>query len=166
MKKAQIKMFETIAVLVVVFFLIFFGLYFYQSSQMDAFKKSMTEDNYLKEIELIKVINYLPELQCSIDNVVTSNCIDVQKLRAFKAKTLDSKTYYTSILKSTKISVKEIYPSASLPDFAPEYEVFANVPASYSETNKEFIPILLYDPGAKRYIAGMMTVEVYASNAQ
>ena len=83
-KKAQAGMFEIIVVLFVFFLLIGFGLIFYAGMQ----KRSSTEDSKrvleLRAVRVAQIASTLPELQCSLDNAVRENCIEVEKAMAAK----------------------------------------------------------------------------------
>ncbi|MBW2979608.1 hypothetical protein DRZ77_02825 [Candidatus Woesearchaeota archaeon] len=78
--KAQIKVTETTAILIIFFILLIFGLVFYshfQKRSIKAFKDDILEKQTV--INAIKVA-FLPELACP--NEPIGSCIDVQKMNA------------------------------------------------------------------------------------
>jgi len=82
-KKSQIKMFETIAVLIVFFFLIGFGMTFYFMIAKSGAKKEAERAQSLKVIQVLQKISHLPELDCIRVGVETENCFDLIKLRLY-----------------------------------------------------------------------------------
>ena len=79
-KKAQVKMFETIAVLVVFFMIILFGFMFYTRVQQTTFEAETEEQIILRAIDLSQNIFFLPEIQCIGEHKI--DCIDILKLDA------------------------------------------------------------------------------------
>ena len=80
--KAQIKVTETTAILIIFFILLIFGLVFYshfQKRSIKAFKDDILEKQTV--INAIKVA-FLPELACP--NEPIGSCIDVQKMESLK----------------------------------------------------------------------------------
>ncbi len=80
--KAQIKVTETTAILIIFFILLIFGLVFYshfQKRSIKAFKDDILEKQTV--INAIKVA-FLPELACPNEPIGT--CIDVQKMESLK----------------------------------------------------------------------------------
>jgi len=159
-KKAQVKMFETIAVIIVFFFMLIFGLVYYNGTQQREIKKMIDEDRQLRAIEIMKIVTYLPELQCSIDNVLTANCIDLAKLENFKAVSDENRLYYTNMFSFGKIYVRQIYPPVSSPSES-DYQLYLNDKTKTRDTVSNFIPLLIYDSVSRKYRAGILVVELY-----
>jgi hypothetical protein len=158
MKKAQIKMFETIAVLIVFFFMLIFGLVYYNSTQTREIKRMIDDDKQLRAIEIMKTATYLPELQCSIDNVLTSNCLDRVKLESFAEVSDTNRMYYSNFFSFGKIYVNETYPAK--PDKTINKVIYLNDKTTNKNKITNFIPILIYDPIGRAYAAGVLVVEV------
>ena len=64
-KKSQIKMGETLAVLIIFFFLLMFGYSFYAGIQQRNFIQELAQVESLRAIQLAQRVYYLPEIQCS-----------------------------------------------------------------------------------------------------
>lgn len=155
-RRAQIKMFETISVIIVFFFLLVIGMVYYNSTQKDEIKKMNEEDKQLRAIEIMKIVTYLPELRCSKDNVFKPNCMDLVKLQNFKAVSDQEMLYYISVFSFANISVKEIYPGEA------EYNIyFNNKTTRTTGKDSSSIPILINDPINRVSHAGILTVEIY-----
>ena len=157
-KKAQAGMFEIIVVLFVFFLLIGFGLIFYAGMQ----KRSSTEDSKrvleLRAVRVAQIASTLPELQCSLDNAVRENCIEVEKAMAAKDVIEKNIADYSDMFGYGKISIKGIYPDSSLSmllyDFNPSRQTY--------DTTAIQIPISLYDSVKKQNYFGVLNVEVYS----
>ena len=112
MKKAQIKMSETIAVLFVFFVLVIFGVLFYFNYSKIAIKEKNDELLGRRAMEVTLQTLFLPELICSRGKAEPiDNCFDLMKLRqvnnTFRKYFSD---YYYNLFPYTKISVDEFYP--------------------------------------------------------
>jgi hypothetical protein len=153
-KKAQVKMFETIAVVIVFFFFLIFGLVYYNSTQTKQIAAMADEDKQLRSIEIMKVATYLPELQCSTDNVLTPNCLDLTKLQSFGDISAANKVYYSNLFSYGKIYVEQIYPTDET------WTIYLNPKAGSKSSIPNFIPILIYDPVSLRYRAAILVAEV------
>lgn len=158
MKKSQIKLFETIAILIIFFFLIAFGMVFYTQLQGRSIKREIDELYELKSINTAQLINYLPEIQCTKENIATENCFDIIKLNSFaQISSQDQyRLYYHNLFFSSRISVEQIYP----PPYT-TWQIYSSVPQEWDAITKTHLPILLYDPIEKRYNAGVLQIEVY-----
>jgi hypothetical protein len=159
MSRAQIKMFETISVLVVFFFILIFGLVWYNNSQRGEIKKILDENNQLRAMETVSIAINLPELQCSIENIQTTNCFELVKLESFRQITPQNKLYYTNLFSYANLTVRQLYPRLSSGGV---WELYANKPKKVTSNQKQFVPILIYDSINRRYYAAMLTVEVYS----
>jgi hypothetical protein len=153
-RKAQIKMFETIAVIIVFFFILIFGLVYYNSTQISAIKKMDEDNKQLRSIEIMKTATYLPELQCSINNNINSNCLDITKIDNFKLLSDHNRLYYVNVLSYGSINVTQIYPTSW------EKVIYENRKKTAKSKTLNYIPILIYDPVNTTFGAGYMEVEV------
>ena len=123
-RKAQIQIFETIAVLLIFIILIIIGFIFYTK----IFKSNLETGNegfsQAKSVNIVQRVMFMPELQCSDDNIAKENCIDALKLQSAKQTMKDSVIYY-DLLEFSDISISQIYPAQA------EW-------ALYSRTTKDF----------------------------
>ncbi|MBW2970948.1 hypothetical protein KY320_02180 [Candidatus Woesearchaeota archaeon] len=161
--KAQVKMFETVAVLVVFFFLFGFGMVFYMGAQKSSFEASQSDSFEMQAIDVLQIVSSLPELQCSTDNIVKENCFELQKIIAFKSVTAtpQARSYYYNLLRYSNIEVNKIYPDNTWIGFSnPLYD---NKPADFTQASKSLIPISVYDAKTREYYAAVLEVTVYRS---
>lgn len=157
-RRAQIKMFETIAILVVFFFLLIGGSAFYFGAQRSALQKEKVKAS--EQIAFNTVLNmlYMPELDCSFLATQRDNCIDKVKLMEFKGlfeRSERALTDYFGVFGYSTVAVSEEYPSAS------ETVVYENVPDEYASSITSLNPVLLFDPLKEEYAFGIIEVTVY-----
>lgn len=159
------KMFESVAVLIIFFILLVFGFIFYGNVAKHRIRTDIQEAIQLQAIEVAQRVSFLPELICtSGEEIENYDCIDLLKLDMASQIMNESKESYHDILGYTTIRVKEIYPSNR------EWELYSN-PLGENKLSS-FIPTLLYDArgsgscsgvGRGRCSFGVLIVEVYSS---
>jgi len=155
---------ETIAILIVFFFMVVFGLSFYVRIQQSQVEYSIEEQAQLKSIEIAQKTMFLPELQCSSKNVIIENCFDILKMEKFN-ELMDSErnqTYFDTF-EFSKIEVKEIYPDEIISEKWTLYnreKILKDKPTWKTKSTTQ-VPISLYDPIEKKYYIGILTIEVY-----
>lgn len=157
-KKAQVKMFETIAVLIVFFFLLVFGVSFYFVIQRTSYNRQVERNAQLVSIQLSQKISDVPELDCALAGIQIDNCIDKTKLNIFN-KTLatnEGKLNYFDVLGYSQIYVRTVYPEFK------RYDLYELEPDSFTAAYRNHIPILLFDPIEKKYEFAVLEVTTYA----
>ena len=162
MKRSQIKMGETLAVLVIFFFLLVFGFTFYVRIQKVSFESQLRKQSGLKAVEIAQRASFLPELQCAFKNVQVDNCIDLLKLDVYSTMLENNpdtiKLAYYDSFESSNITIQQLYPPS--PD---AYHVlYERVLPEFGSRQVMQIPMALYNATAKEYYIGIMTVEVFS----
>ena len=151
MQKAQIKMFETIAVLVVFFIIIMFGLMFYTRIQKGSFEAELEEKTIQRAIDMSENIFLLPEIEC----IHKKGCIDLLKLDAATEIINTNRIFYFSIFGNSRVLIQQIYPEQqqwNLYDF-PKTEDRGKISTQF--------PIPVYDPKNDTYSFGVLYVDIY-----
>jgi len=158
--RAQLKMFETVGVLVVFFFLLVTAGAFYFGLQ----KKSLADEhvtaaNTLGLQTALRVL-YLPELECSFLGTIRENCIDVMKLDAFSnlLEDDDVREAYFSGLGFSSVRVRQAWPC---PGRLCAGAVLYNNPVNASVAPATLTPVLLFDPWRDEFAFGVVEVVVY-----
>ena len=164
--KAQVKMFETIGVLIVFFFLLITASVFYFRAQSSALEKErfIAGEKYAFQIVLKSL--YMPELDCSFLVTQKDNCIDKIKLTQFSKllRNTDMRDEYFAEFGYATITVTEIFPKTN------DWFVYENIPLDetieppiplYVDKLVTQSPILLYDPWQEIYAFGVIEVTVY-----
>ncbi len=108
-KKAQMKLGETIAVLIIFFLLLFFGIFFYSGIEKREFQQKITETQEKTSIDIAQTITFLPELKCTSEDIAQTLCIDILKAESFQSFSQQNSAYYYSIFGNTKIELIKIY---------------------------------------------------------
>ena len=108
-KKAQMKMGETIAVLIVFFLLLFFGIFFYSGIEKRQATQKISEIQQKTSIDISQIVTFLPELKCTSEDISQTLCLDILKAEAFKDFSQQNSEYYQSIFGNTKIELVKIY---------------------------------------------------------
>ena len=83
-KKAQIRMSESIAIMIVFFVLLVFGIVFYSQIERRNIGVAISSSQDLKAVEVAQVFSFLPEVQCTKENIVINNCFDLMKLESLR----------------------------------------------------------------------------------
>ena len=151
-KKSQIQIGETMAVLFVFFILIVIGFLFYTKIIKGNIETEQAELSQLKSVGISQIVMFLPELQCSEDNIIIDNCIDVLKLEAAQNLMKQKETYYYDLLEFGEVNVSEIYPGST------RWNIYSR---EINFTNKFVtnVPVALYNSTAKKYSFGILTIK-------
>jgi hypothetical protein len=156
-KKGQVQMMETLAVLLIFFILVVLGIVFYAKIMKGNIVLEQEESLQLNAIQAAQRASSLPELQCSDDNIVADNCIDLLKLEAASAIILkpENEIYYYDKLLFTKITLQEIYPNER------QWLLYERPLEQFSNRIVTNVPIRLFDPVKDKSAFGVMHVEYY-----
>ncbi|MBI2541141.1 hypothetical protein HYV80_00325 [Candidatus Woesearchaeota archaeon] len=155
MKKAQIQMGETIAVLFVFFILVTVGFIFYVKVIKGNIELESEELSQLKSVAIAQRAMFLPELQCSEDNIAIDNCIDILKLDSAQALMRENEVYYYDLLEFSDISISQIYPSEA------KWNVYSRKTDEFKSKFVTNAPISLYDPITRKHGFGVLTIETF-----
>ncbi|MBI2134987.1 hypothetical protein HYU09_03275 [Candidatus Woesearchaeota archaeon] len=154
-KSAQIQMMETMAVLFIFFILVVLGIVFYAKVLKGNLEQQKEESVQLNAIEVAQRASSLPELQCSEDNIVSDNCIDLIKLESAREIMQQNYVYYYDRLLFSTITVNEVYPDSK------ELVLYSRPLDEFSDKITTNIPISLFDPIENKNAFGIMTVELF-----
>jgi len=158
-KKSQVKMFETIAVLVVFFFLLVFGVSFYFVMQRTSYNRQVERNAQLLSVQLSQKISDVPELDCALAGIQIDNCIDLIKLERF-FEILDEdlkRVSYFDTLGYSEIYIRTIYPEAK------KYELYNLQPPLFTSAYMNHIPVLLYNSIDKDFAFAVLEVRTYVT---
>lgn len=110
-KKAQIKMMETIAVLIVfIIIAILSGSFYYGYVTTNDIQSNIDKINDDRMIQLMEQISNMPEFICTNEDVETSNCFDLYKLSAANKTINDNWKFYQQIFGNVEIYIETIHP--------------------------------------------------------
>jgi hypothetical protein len=162
MKRAQIKMFETMGVLVVFFFLLIAAASFYFQIQKSSLQTELEKQVQLRAIQVVQKALHMPELDCSFASVQKDNCFDKQKLAILSSHLglspqEDYLVDYYNLFGFSNVIITQLYPQEENP-----LVLYRNIPDKYNSKISTQSPILLYDVIGNRYDFGIIEVDVYA----
>ena len=139
MKNAQIKMFESVAVLVVFIILALLGLTFYFVVSQSSAKQQHERDLELAVMELSSRASSMPELECEFVGVSKSDCFDSYKLEPFRDVLNSSgKQFYFPIFGLSYINISNLQTHSSI-------VLYDNFPSGIRQRKSFFTPILLFN---------------------
>ena len=149
-------MFESVAVLIIFFFLIAFGLSFYMVIAKSSAQKAHERFLQLKAIQTVQKLSTLPELGCVLVGVESESCFDEIKIEKFNEllKTETAKEWYFNVFGFSEVEIKQIFP------FEQTTILYANRlnDAGYSFSQ---IPLLLYNPVTNSFSFGVVGIKMY-----
>ncbi|MFH1506302.1 MAG: hypothetical protein ABIE94_04945 [archaeon] len=160
-QKAQIQMGESIAVIVIITIMIFFGLTFYSRVKYLEIEQDTEQFNQFDAVKLANAVSNMPELLCSQQKVIDINCVDKYKIIALQdsvGEGAGSKAffYYRSLLGNSRITVEQLYPKKR------NYTVYDNNFTAAQDTKAILIPINIYDGINDTKAFGVLRVEAYS----
>lgn len=169
-KHAQIKMFETIAVLIIFFILLAAGFAFYSNFERYSLQNEQLREESKSAIEIAQRAALVPEFICSRE-VVIENCFDLYKIQVFADTLNQSSTsermYYFHIFGLSNITLT-VYPlreynrsSYELPSSGQTFSLYENIPAQFTSKSVLFYPIVVYEPIYSINHFGILQIEVY-----
>lgn len=164
-KKAQMKTFESVAVLIIFFILVALGLIFYAGVQKTTIKQTYAERTEQEAIKIAMKVSYLPEALCSKRKIIEDDCFDVYKLDAI-SKWINSDEqfflYYQRDFKDSVISIRQLFPAGRT------YVLYKNEPDPDKLRNyyiiPTYVPVSLKNSSNDReYSMGVLNVTMFIS---
>lgn len=164
-RKGQMQMGETIAVIIVVIFLIVLGLVFYSKIKAQSLQEKKVVFEELDVVKLSQLSYSLPEIQCSFAEVSEHGCIDLLKFNYLAEMINNSYTsssdktayfYYRELFGTSRISLQIINNTG----FASEKELY-ETNRSWTIKNTVYMPTNIYNPITQKNSFGVLVVEKY-----
>jgi len=164
MRKAQIKIGESIAVLMIFFILVVVGIVFWSRYSQIELKGQQETDLQSQAIKISQTATFLSELQCSTLQVIQFSCFDLYKIGAMKSSLRDNQQknwadYYFDIFGFSNITVYSIYPIEKSWNI---YDYPGGNITGYVSTQ---VPVSILDPINNIFSFGYIDVRVYTRRA-
>ncbi len=166
LNKGQIRMGETIAVLLIFFVLLILAFFFFSSIQAATTKGAISVNLQEQGIKVTQIASYLPELQCSTENIVPTsfNCVDLEKARAASnvVRNLTNRDFYTSTFGYANITLEviNVQTSNNLAS-TQEITIYDVVKPNYKSASLFPVPVSVLDPKNSTTYFGILKVIVY-----
>jgi len=148
-------MMETIVVLAIFFILIALVFIFYSDVITRNWSIEKEENDQLNAIRIVQIASFLPELQCSQQNIILDNCINTLNLESMPEVIDENQIYYFDKFSFSRIIVNRIYPDKE------EWVLYNKPLEEYSSKSVTNIPMLLFDPIESKNSFGVLNVEVF-----
>lgn len=165
--KAQMKMGETLGVLIVFFLLLGLSIAFYASFQKTAIRESIQEQFDKEAVRIALKAAYLPEIVCTQDrDVAEENCVDREKVQAFANLVTEQEAFlfYESDFRKSRITLQEVYPVPAAESVS-EWVLYDNAPSTVKSKITTTIPVVIKNPLVQNPLQqrsiGKLVVEVY-----
>ena len=152
-KKSQIQIGETVAVLFVFFLLIIIGFVFYVNVIKSNIELEKEELSQLRSVGVAQRIMFLPEIQCSEDNIIIDNCVDILKLDFAQNIMRENEVYYYDLLEFSYVKISQIYPAEA------NWSIYSRKTEDFKNKFSTNVPISLYDPTTRKHGFGVLTIE-------
>ena len=157
MKKSQIQLGESTAVVIVIMIMIIIGIVVYYQFWQAGRADIIEEEREIAAIELATKTNYMPELHCTFQGRVSSNCYDWYKL-AYMSLNKDKalwQNYYFDYFGFASIEMFIVYPEPE------KFVLYNNTKSDTQSEQPVFIPSKIYEPILDTYSFGYMKVTKY-----
>ena len=156
--KAQMRILESVAVLVVFFILLVIGSSIYFGIQNSKLAKEKLVYENVETLRTLIKLQSLPELDCSFASAHTINCFDLYKLEAFSdiTKAEYAQEFYYPIFGDATIKIQVLFPVEL------NFTIYDIRPADYESFIRKTMPVLVYDAVSSRYYFSMSELIKYA----
>lgn len=160
-RRSQIKMFESIAMLLVFFFLVAIGIRFYGGYEISQLQSMKDKFAAFDSVKMAILLSNLPEVKCSIQNVQGGACVDLYKLKAWNAmQSIEpAQSYYFDLLGHATVTLEQIEP---VPPPGTGFWVMHNkTPDANFSTIVTPMPVTIWDPAIRQKSFGVLYVRVH-----
>jgi hypothetical protein len=145
--KAQMKMLESVAVLIIFFILLIIGSSVYFGIQNSNLLKERRVQNEVDILRDLVKLQSLPELDCSFSSARTVNCFDLFKLQAVSeiSDEISFIDFYYPVFGDVSINISVLFP------FQKSFIIYDARPERFNSYIKKRLPVLVYNPLNSRY---------------
>lgn len=158
-KRSQMKMLETILVLLVFFFLLVFGLIFYVGFSSRQKGMDYEEEMGSLALQASQRFSSLSEIKCTTGGSYEKvGCMDIYSLEIFSIQADENYDVYRKLFPNTKIEITQIYPSKK---HWVVYDDYFNYTGKAPNIEKFYMPIALHNTTADLRNLGFVTIGVY-----
>ncbi|MDO8661182.1 MAG: hypothetical protein Q7K43_04790 [Candidatus Woesearchaeota archaeon] len=153
-------MFESIAILVIFFFLIAFGATIWYGAQKTSLTKDLEQTLANNALNIALRATHSPELDCSLLGVQQQECIDITKAEQFQTIILqeDARITYFELFGFSTITLTQIYPKTAQESLI----LYTNLLKNATSTHTTNLPILIQNPTQRTTSFGVLKVQTYA----
>ncbi len=160
LKGSQIKMVESVFVVIIFMVILMIGIVFFSRFQQSDAQFRETERRLTESIQLAQTFASLPELSCTEGSVISDSCLDLMKLEAMDLLARSDHIYYFDLFRYGTITVERLYPP-------PEEDEYGERWVIYNRTRPDSgffsmgVPMVIYNPEDGSEHFGLMEVVYY-----
>lgn len=164
MSKSQIKMIESVFVIIIFMMILMIVIVFFSRFERTEAQFLRSERSLRDAVQMAQIFSSLPEVACSESNVIRENCIDLEKLETMNYLSHSDLLYYYDLFRYGTVTIKKIYPTTDS-DYGKRWVIY-NRTKEGSGYFTLAIPMSLYNPNpetlrrGERYF-GLMEVTFY-----
>ncbi|HIH42258.1 TPA: hypothetical protein HA246_01300 [Candidatus Woesearchaeota archaeon] len=163
-RKAQMKMMENVAIMIIFFMLLTLGFIFYGKIGGHSAKQDIEKFAQQRAVKLAKIVAALPEVRCSEENVPVQDCYDLLRVESAKTLIENNYQYYLEILGYSRVAIEEKYPGNAtliIYDNQPDINAVSNIEEIRFSYIPIYIPITLFNATINQYSFGVLEVGTY-----
>ena len=153
---------ETITILIIFFMLIVFGFVFYARVLKGTSGIRIEENLQLQAIEIATTASFLPELQCSEENIRIEGCVDLYKVKKSIELMERNVVFYYDALGFSIIELEVIYSDSPLYPSGFKTTIYNRTLPGWKQKTTTQIPTKLFIPDKKAFAFGVMNIETFA----
>ncbi len=159
LKKAQIQTGETIAVVIIVVFIIVLGIVFYFNFMSGTIDEDRQRASDLDSVSTAIFVSKLNELKCSRAASASFICFDLYRVKAFNESLNEPMigSVYHSLIGYANATIRTYYPEQGK-----EYTFYSYEPSNITGERSSFIPVLLSDPVENKKYFAYLEVKVFS----
>ncbi len=159
-KKSQIKIGESVAVLMIFFLLVVVGIIFWSRYSQVQFREQQEVDLLSRAIKISQTTTFLSELQCSTLEVIKFSCFDVYKIDVMQDLLMENPEkertdHYFEIFGFSNITVYSLYPEQK------KWTIYDFPGGNVSGYISTQVPVSILDPINNQFSFGYVDVAVY-----
>jgi hypothetical protein len=161
-KKSQLKIMETVFILIIFFILLMIGLIFYSNIEANSLAKINELDQQRNMLKFAISISNFPELSCTeLTSELSEGCFDLYKIRVFSQLREDDEfkrdmiLNYFDLFGDSVITIREVFPDKA------EFMIFNKTLDGSKDIKYSFIPVIVRDPADKKDIFAYLEIRTY-----
>ncbi|MBT3720122.1 hypothetical protein HN789_04505 [archaeon] len=155
-KKAQLETMQTVFIVLFLFISLFFVLVVVVAKDKANARTQIEQLVLLTEYKKAQIMDYLPELRCSFENVILKDCYDKLAIDSFANTVSKNQLYYNQLFGHAKITINEYETDWQTT------EIYNNVPEDLTSTQTFFNPVIVYNALEAKKNFGVIEIEIYS----
>jgi hypothetical protein len=158
LKKAQLEIMQTVMILFFVIILLIGAVVMVTVHQGYKYSAKTSDYEILGTLRADQTMNFLPEIQCSKENVVMKDCFDMYKVRTFLDVASENQLYYATLLGNANATLSVFEPGKG---WSTPVTLYDNPVEEYTSITRMMRPITVYNPVSDKTYFGKLEVTYF-----